>query len=203
MQPLRFPSLAVSALRVVALFGPLALLPLVAPDRGAAQAPDGGWRLSAGVGSAWITSGHPYMDDGQRAPTARLAVERRVGRSYAVGVQWIGTWYQGHYGDERRHSLALTGSLYPWAGLFVTAGAGPGTASLVLREGPPADGPGDVLIDVFEGESAFSLTADLGWEVCLGQRFAIAPVLSRVTHWLHDDRMSITALTGRVSVRLP
>ncbi|NIP81718.1 MAG: hypothetical protein GWM90_21870, partial [Gemmatimonadetes bacterium] len=131
------------------------LLAMASPRASAAQdGRDFAWRLSARAGAARILSGHPHMETGQVAPTLGLAVDRAVGHHLALGFAWVATWYQGDFGAEQRQTVAVTASAFPLPGLELSAGMGPGVASLVTVQGPPADGAGDASIDVFEGESA-------------------------------------------------
>jgi hypothetical protein len=187
----------------IAVMAAAALLPAASPAPAAAQEGAGStWRLSGGGGAAWILSGHPHMDTGQVSPSFNLGIERSIHDRYALGIAWIATWYRGDFGDEGRHTLAITGSAFPGDGLHLTAGLGPGIASLVTVEGPPADGPGDANVDVFEGEPALSFLGEIGYRAPLSRHLAISPTLSSVTHWLRGQTMTYLAAGLDVTLTL-
>lgn len=185
------------------VLGAAVLLSAASPETSTAQVgPDSAWRISGGGGAAWILSGHRHMDTGQVAPSFDLAIERSVGEGYALGLAWIATWYQGDFGDERRHTLALTASARPTPGLQLAAGLGPGVASFVTVDGPPTDGVGDANIDVFEGETGLSSLARIGFRAPLSDRLAVSPTLSSVTHWLLGETMTYLTAGLRVEMTL-
>jgi hypothetical protein len=178
----------------------LALLVLVAPGDLVAQGAGFAWRASGGVAYGTIATAGPHQDDGQTPAVYHVGIERSLGRRFAVGLDWTGSWFDGRYGRERRHAVMATGSAYVVEGLHARAGIGPGVASWVTVDGPPADGPGDVVIGISEGDPSVVLTAGLGYDVPLGG-FQVTPGAAWVGHRLHGATLSMLTVGVRVWLR--
>lgn len=179
--------------------GLLVLAALFAPDCAAGQA-DFEWRAGGGVGYGRVASSGPHQEDGQTLAVYRIGVERALAGRVGLGLEWTGAWFDGRFGRERRHSVMATGSAYPAWGLQLRAGVGPGVASWVTVDGPPADGPGDVVIGISEGDPSLALTAGIGYDVAVGP-FQLTPEVAWIGHRLHGATLSLLSAGARVWLR--
>lgn len=121
------------------------------------------------------------------------SIERAIGTRLGVGLEWTGAWFPGLDMHEQRQSLTLNGSVYPWRGLQLTLGAGPGVVSWRTMTGPPQDGVGDVVIGLSDGDPALAMTVGLGYDVTLGP-FQLTPRARLIGHRLHGETATMTAL---------
>jgi hypothetical protein len=159
------------------------------------------WRLGVGAGVGEIGSTGPEQAASGTPTTLVVSLERRVAPRVAVGVEWLGTWYDdARWGRQQRQALMLVGTLYPVGELAFSAGAGPGVASRVEVSGPPAGGVGDAEISVYDGESALALTGGVGVDVSAGA-FQITPLARLVVHRLRDESVTAGVVAIRLSLR--
>jgi hypothetical protein len=173
---------------------------LLYPGVAESQAADFGWRASGGAGYGTVSSAGPNQEEGQTPAVYRVGVERSVGHRFAVGLEWTGTWYDGRFGRERRLALTATGATYLLDGLHVRAGVGPGVVSWVTVDGPPTDGPGDVVIGFSEGDPSVAVTAGVGYDLPLGV-FQLTPEATWIGHRLHGATLSLLSAGARVWLR--
>jgi hypothetical protein len=159
-----------------------------------------GWRLGVGIEQGDVASAPPHQDGGQTPAVWRVGVERALGDRFALGLDWTGSWFDGRFGTERRHALTATGTAYLWKGLHVRGGAGPGLVTWVDVDGPPADGVGDVVIGVSEGDPSLALTADVGYDLSLGP-WQITPTVRLIAHRLHGETLTMSAVGARLWLR--
>lgn len=165
-----------------------------------AQESSFGWRLGVGIETGEVVSSPPHQERGQTPVVWRFGLERGVGDRFALGLDWTGSWFDGRFGTERRHALTATGTAYLWRGLHVRGGAGPGLVTWVDVDGPPADGAGDVVIGVSEGDPSLALTGDVGYDVSLGP-FQVTPAVRIVAHRLHGETVTMSAVGARLWLR--
>jgi hypothetical protein len=179
---------------LVLAFGAACLSGCAAPA--GAQAFD--WRLGVGAGFGEIRSTGPEQAVPGTPTTLVVALDRRVAPRVALGVEWLGTWYDDdRWGRQQRQALMLMGTIYPVGEVAVSAGAGPGLASWVAVSGPPPGGVGDAEISVYDGESALALAGGVGVDVSAGA-FQVTPLARLVVHRLRGEAVT----TGVVAIRL-
>lgn len=160
------------------------------------------WRVRGGFDRGAIRSTGPSQLGGQTMPVYSGSLERSIGSRFGVGLEWTGAWFPGLEVHEQRQSLTLNGSVYPWRGLHLTLGAGPGVVSWRTVTGPPQHGAGDVVIGLSDGDPALAMTAGLGYDVTLGA-FQLTPHARLIGHRLHGETVTMTALGLSIGFRTP
>lgn len=159
------------------------------------------WRLTAGMGGGLGLSGHDLSDAAEPALVFRASLDRRVGGSVRVGMEWIGAWLDGAPGGDSRQALLVTASARPGEGpLTVRAGAGLGVATVADVDGPPPGPiPGDAVVSVgTEGGVAFA--AGLGWKLPLTRRLVLTPAADLLVHRTRGRTLSLLAASARLSL---
>jgi len=175
----------------------LALVLAAAPTAGQSSF---AWRVLGGVDRGAIRSTGPNQVGGQTMAVYNASVERAIGSRLGLGLEWTGAWFPGLEVDEQRQSLTLNGSVYPWRGLHLTLGAGPGVVSWRTMTGPPQDGVGDVVIGLSDGDPSLAMTAGLGYDIALGA-FQLTPRARLIGHRLHGETVTMTALGLTIGLR--